>query len=268
MKTFFLFCLIFILAGCTPLPSSTSAPVAAIASTATIPAAAAAVTPAPTSLPTAAPLDPGRPVTFAASNGVTLSGVLYGQGTQAVIFSNMGDQHPASWAAAAQAAAAAGFLALTYDFRYWVSGKMDTSLMPYVGDDLSAAAAFVRLQGARQVALVGASMGGVATAKAAAAIGASAVVIIAAPMQVPGVDLSVSPAELQAILAPKLFVTSENDDTVSPEELQAMYVLAVEPKELYIYPDSTAHGTLLFQTHYASDLLERILAFVKTNSQP
>ncbi|MBL8044890.1 MAG: dienelactone hydrolase family protein [Anaerolineales bacterium] len=244
------------------------APVSTLRPTATDePPTATAAPPTATSQPTAtqAPSGP-HAVTFTATDGATLSGTLYGNGTVAVIFSNMGDKHEDSWAKVAQAVADEGYLTLTYEFRYWVNGKIQESLVKHVGEDLQAAADFVRAQGAEQVVLVGASMGGMATAKTAANAQASAAIILAAPLDasVVGVVVEVED-ELRAITAPKLFITSENDKTVKPEALQTMYELAVEPKELALYP-GTAHGTDLFQTASGPELQKKILEFIQTHA--
>jgi pimeloyl-ACP methyl ester carboxylesterase len=177
----------------------------------------------------------------------------------------MGDRHEDSWAAFAEKVAEAGYLTLTYDFRYWVNGKIQNSLVKYVGEDLQAAADFARAQGAEQVVLVGASMGGMATAKTAASAQASAAIILAAPLDASVVGVVVQPEELQAITAPKLFITSEDDKTVKPEALREMFELAVEPKELKIFP-GTAHGTDLFKTASGPELQEMILEFIQTHA--
>jgi predicted alpha/beta-hydrolase family hydrolase len=231
---------------------------------ATPPPATETATPAPT----ATQVDAGRPVTISVSADVSLAGTLYGEGEVAVIFSNMGDQHQASWAPVAREMAAAGYSALTYDFRYWVNGRMDAEQIGFIADDLLAAVRFVRGEGVETVVLIGASLGGMATAKAAADAGAAAVVIMAAPMTAPGVEVAVTVEELQAFTGPRLFITSEFDDTVAATELEAMYAQAGEPKELFVYPGATAHGTHLLQTEHAEDLRARLMAFVAENVGP
>ncbi len=215
--------------------------------------------------PTSAPSPDPRPVTFTSADGATLYGTLYGRGSVAIIFSNMGDKHQDSWAAMAGAVADEGYLALTYDFRYWVNGQMEEGLMSHVADDLGAAAAFAREQGVQKIVMAGASLGGMATAKAAAAGEASAVIILASPMEAPGIGLQVELAELQAIAAPKLFITSDNDGTVSPDALRQMYDLAVDPKELFVYP-GMAHGTDIFNTEHGTDLQARLIAFITASA--
>jgi esterase/lipase len=145
---------------------------------------------------------------------------------------------------------------------------MDEDQLQFIGEDLLAAVRYVRELGADSVVLIGASLGGMATAMAAAEGDAAAAVIIAAPMQAPGTDVEVSVAALQAITVPKLFITSEFDDTVSPEALEGMYAQAVEPKELFVYAGQSAHGTHLLRTDQGNDLRARLLAFVQANTAP
>jgi hypothetical protein len=87
-------------------------------------------------------------------------------------------------------------------------------------------------------------------------------VVIAAPMQAPGVEVGVTEDELLAFTGPKLFIASEFDDTVAAAELEAMFAAAGEPKALFVYGGETAHGTHLLRTEHADDLTARLLAFV------
>jgi dienelactone hydrolase/predicted GH43/DUF377 family glycosyl hydrolase len=210
------------------------------------------------------PSDP-RPVSFSTTDDVILTGSLYGHGKVAVIFSNMGDQHEDSWGAMPPVMADEGYTALTYEFRYWVNNKIDNNLAKFAADDLRAAIAFVREQGAEKVVLVGASLGGMATAKVAADQSAASVIIMGSPLSAPSIGLQVEKAELQAISAPKFFITSENDDTVDASALMAMFDLAVEPKQIHVYGGS-AHGTKIFDTDNGSDLRDRLLAFIQATA--
>ncbi len=229
-------------------------------------------TPTAISQPTAVPTETAMPtpvvgasrvVTFTTADGATLHGTLYGSGTTAVIFSTMGAQKQDTWARMAQATANAGYLALTYNFRFWVSEtKIQDDLRAYIADDLRAAIAFMREQGARQIVLVGASLGGMATAKVAGEAQVAAVIIMAAPLSAKGLTVRVEDAELQKLTMPKLFVSSEHDATVAPAEARRTYDQSPEPKEIYLYPGTT-HGTDLFETEYAGDLTQRLLAFIR-----
>lgn len=203
-------------------------------------------------------------VTFATTDGVILQGTLYGGGKTAVIFSTMGEHHQETWAEMAQTVAAQGYLALTYDFRFWRdNGTVDGTLRDRAADDLLAAIAFVEQQGAQHVVLVGASLGGLASLKVADETEPAAVIILAAPFDADFFpSLRVTAEDVQAITAPVLFIVSQQDDFAAG--IQQMYELAAEPKELHLY-SGNAHGTELFNTPHAADLTERILTFIQTH---
>lgn len=242
----------FILIGCAA-PNAAPAPVATVSPTRPAPTETAAPTPV---------INASRVVSFTTGDGARLYGTLYGSGSTAVIFSTMGAQKQETWAKMAQTTAEAGYLALTYNFRFWVSEtRIQDNLRAYIADDLRAAIAFVREQGAKQIVLVGASLGGMATAKVAGESQAAAVIIMASPLSARGLTARVEAAELQTMTMPKLFVSSERDATVSPVDAQRTYDQSPEPKELYLYP-GTAHGTELFETEHAADLTQRLLTFI------
>jgi len=202
-----------------------------------------------------------RVVTFVSDDGVTLSGTLYGSGANAVVFSHMFPTDQTSWAPIAKDLAGRGYLVLTYDFRgYGASpGTKDVSK---IDRDLRAAVAFVRTQGAAKLVLVGASMGGTATAKVAAVEKPTAVVIMSAPQSFMG--LAVSDDEVKAITAPKLFIGSEQDGATSTT--LHMFDVAPEPKDKRVYPGS-GHGTYIFDSEYGADLTQRIIQFIETTAR-
>ncbi len=202
-----------------------------------------------------------RVVTFVSDDGVTLSGTLYGSGARAIIFSHMFPTDQTSWTPLAKDLAGHGYLVLTYDFRgYGTSqGTKDVSKIDH---DLRAAVTFVRAQGATRLALVGASMGGMATAKVAAVEKPDAVVIMSAPQSFMG--LAVSDDEVKAITAPKLFIGSEQDGPTSTT--LHMFDVAPEPKDKHIYPGS-GHGTYIFDSEYGADLTQRIIQFIETTTR-
>jgi len=214
----------------------------------------------PTSAP--APADRVRAITFVAADGAMLTGRLYGAGSTAVILSNMGDNDPAAWDRFAPALASRGYTVLTYTYRYPTRTSTFTAAMAHGAvRDLAGAAEFVRRQGARRVVLIGASLGGMATAKAGAVVRADALVIIAAPVDLREFQFRVEPGELAASTAPKLFVASDDDRTVDAASTRRLFDLAREPKEWQSYP-STAHGTQLLDTPHGEALRARLIAFV------
>jgi uncharacterized protein len=212
--------------------------------------------------PTAAPLDDiikSHSVTFETTEGATVNGELYGSGKTAVIFSVMGNCKP-GWSEFAQLTAAQGFMTLTYQWHGCKANSVDEVLIQKFVDDTRAAIAFVWEQGAEKIILVGASLGGCASAKLAVESQASGLVVLASPPSIPQWGFEIDSADLATDI-PKLFITAEDDDTVPATATRELYDLAAEPKEWQTYP-GTAHGTDLFEGESKEDLQQRIIAFI------
>lgn len=214
--------------------------------------------------PTAAPMEEiiaSHTVTFETPDGATLTGELYGSGKTAVIFSVMGNCKP-GWRELAQLTAAQGLMALTYQWRdCGPAGPLsDALLIKNFVNDARGAISFVRDQGAENVILAGASLGGIASAKLAIESGASGLIIFASPPKIPNYDFSITASDLD-VNVPKLFLTAEKDSVVPARESRKMFEMAVEPKEWQSYP-GTAHGTDVFKTESGREAQERILAFI------
>ena len=97
-----------------------------------------------------------------------MTGTVYGQGTTAVIFSNMGANHQSDWTKVAERVAQRGYSVLTYDNSYWVTPtRIQDDLRVNAPDDLRAAITFMRGQGAQRMVLVGASLGAMSVIKVA-----------------------------------------------------------------------------------------------------
>ena len=218
---------------------------------------AAQATPTPTLPPLpSVPTVTSTAVHFSTSDHVTLAGQLFGQGKTAVICSHMLDTSQEIWSSSGipQRLAQRGYLVLTYDFRGngESQGQIDPSMNAL---DLSAAVNFVRQQGATQLVLVGASMGGTASLKVAASMPVAAVVTLSAPENY---GVAVTLQDLQGMSGAKLFINSQ-DDTYTADTT-FMYEQVRSPKEMHLY-DGAAHGTYIFDD-YNRDLTWRILNFM------
>ena len=214
--------------------------------------------------PTAAPLEDilaTHAVSFDTPDGATITGALYGSGETAVVFSVMGNCRR-GWEQLAQRTAAQGLMALTYTWRdCGRTGPTDEAqLIQNFVNDARGAVNFVRAQGAKNIILAGASLGGLASAKLAIEAQASGLVIFASPVEVPGWDFRIDASDLNTAI-PKLFLTTENDSVVSPSLSRELYDLAAEPKEWQTYP-GYAHGTDLFDSEHGEEAQQRILQFV------
>lgn len=210
----------------------------------------------------AAPDGSAREVTFQAADGTTLSGTLFGLGDKVIVLSHMFPTEQTSWHTFAQAAAERGYLALTYDYRGYgaTGGEKD---IPLIVDDTRAAYDFAVSQGATQVILIGASMGGTASIKVAATApdGLAGLVVLSSPNEFMGV--AVEGDELAALTLPSLWMSARND-TVT-RQLEDLYEGAAGPdKELWVFEGSGAHGTFIFDAPLdGQDLTDRLFAFLE-----
>lgn len=219
----------------------------------------------PTTPPTVVPTNSDRAVSFPAEDGATLEGRLFGSGTTAVVLSNMGDNDPGPWQTFAPLLAERGYLVLSYSFRYPKRTNRFTEAMARdTVPDLLGAIAYVRGLGATRVVLIGASLGGIAVGKVAGAARAAAMVVLASPQELAEYGLVVTPAELAAITAPKLFIASEEDTNARFADTRAYFENAPEPKQFHSFTGGV-HGVLLFATGQGDELRQLLVTFVTAN---
>ncbi len=158
--------------------------------------------------------------------------------------------------------AKSGMMALTYQWRGCKPNSVDEVQIQKFLDDTRGAIDFIKSQGVSKIILVGASLGGCASAKLALESEASGLIVIASPPEISQWGFEIEAADLNTDI-PKLFITAENDDTVPADSTRALYDLAADPKEWQTYPGS-AHGTDLFETDSKADLQDRILQFIRS----
>jgi pimeloyl-ACP methyl ester carboxylesterase len=202
---------------------------------------------------------PARLVGFAASDGARLSGTLYGQGTQAVILSNEGDNASAPWQPIARQLVARGYLVLSYAYRP-VDANYD-GLAAFALSDLRGAVAFLRTRPIpiTRLILIGASLGALEEVKVAATTPCDGLVVISSPLGYQ--DVQISDANLARLRMPKLFVTSADNAPFTADTLH-MFDEAPPPKVKFVYPGN-AHGVALFAGESGPALLSAILEFVQ-----
>lgn len=199
-------------------------------------------------------------ITFTTPDNAIIEGTLYGAGDTAVIFSVMGNCKR-GWEDMANIVAQNGMTALTYQWHGCrESGSANETELKKFVNDLRGAINFMREQGAKKIILVGASLGGCASAKLAAESQADGLIVVASPPEIPQFDFEILSADINTNI-PKLFITAENDKVVSQAETRTLFDLAAEPKEWQTYPGS-AHGTDLFDGDSSAELQEQILDFI------
>jgi pimeloyl-ACP methyl ester carboxylesterase len=218
----------------------------------------------------------GAEVTFQAPDGVTLVGRVFGDGEVGVVLAHMGrsEDTQADWNRLARALAERGYTALTYNRRgvcnapgRGCSGGYDELASSW--KDVVGGAAFLRDRGARDVVLVGASIGAMASLHALVtrSVDAAALAEIGGVNHASGYDFSRE--QLQAIGGDKLFVSSAHDPYGGADAAREWHAWAREPKQLEILPGS-AHGTdlLVEGQPSARPLIELVLTFLTRAAPP
>lgn len=211
-----------------------------------------------------APVEP-EAVSFETPDGGVVHGDRYGDGGHWVVLVHGGRFDRGSWAEQARVLAEEGFTALAIDLRgYGRSVAGGASEAPSLLDegyplDVLAAVRFARAEGAREVSVVGGSLGGWAAGRAAVA---------AEPGEIDRlVLLAHSPVEEpERMQGRKLFILAEGD--VRGEgiprlpDIREQYERAPGPKELVLL-EGTAHAQHLFATNQGERLMAEILRFLK-----
>jgi pimeloyl-ACP methyl ester carboxylesterase len=213
-----------------------------------------------------APPSGSRAVTFEASDGVKLAGRLFGDGRVGIVMSHMLPADQRSWWDFASQLADRGYLVLTYDARgYCPGGDAGCSAgekdVGAIWQDVVGAVAFVRAEGAVEVVLMGASMGGTASLVASGRgdVQPAAIVTLSAPTQIE--DLVVTPDLLARVSAPKLFVAGVGDAEAA-DAAQRLYDMAPQPKRVEILT-SDDHGTDLLTGNQSGILRNMIETYLE-----
>jgi pimeloyl-ACP methyl ester carboxylesterase len=222
-----------------------------------VPSAVSPAPPAPSPSPTVPLVVSSQPVSFTTADGVTLAGTLYGNGRQAVILSNEGDNASAPWRPVAQELATQGYLVLSYAYR--PSDAAFDGLAAHALTDLRAAIAFMRNHTITRLILIGASLGALVSLKAATTLPCDGLVAISAPTGYQ--DVQLRDADLLRLVMPKLFVTSADNQPFAADTLH-LFAAAPQPKVKLVYPGA-AHGSSLFVGPRGDDLLSALLRFVQ-----
>jgi pimeloyl-ACP methyl ester carboxylesterase len=195
-----------------------------------------------------------RNVRFETSDGLTLTGRLFGSGKVGVSLAHMFPADATSWYPAAARIAKAGYMALAFNFRGYGTSEGDKEV-GRTPRDIEAAVRYLRSAGARDVAFVGASMGGTASIISAETQPALAVVSVSAPLRFMGLD---APAVAGRVQRPVLLLAARGDGPAfaAAEELER----ALPNPETKLY-DGDAHGTNLLADR--PEAIDEIITFLK-----
>jgi dienelactone hydrolase len=201
-------------------------------------------------------------VKFTTQDNIELAGTLFGEGELAVILAHMGvpgtDQR--SWQPFARLLAERGYTALTFDFRGRgdSGGKLDQSLLPY---DMQAAIQLLTERGYRQIACIGASMGGTTCMRAALEHNLVGLGVIGGVLDL-GKTNQISISEIKELKLPKLLVYGAYEMPLVMLDMECLIELAPEPKLVQVYP-TAEHGTVIFDAQYGGQLTELLIQFLQ-----
>jgi len=180
-----------------------------------------------------------RNVSFNTSDGKRLTGRLFGSSTVGITLAHMYPADATSWYPVARKLAAAGYMALAFNFRGYADSDGPKTI-PKTPFDIQAARDYLRRNGARDIVFIGASMGGTASIVAAQTSDPIAVVAVSAPLRFLGLDAVPATTSVQR---PVLLMAARDDPSGAFGALQQFARDLPNPVTKVYAGD--AHGTNL-----------------------
>jgi pimeloyl-ACP methyl ester carboxylesterase len=188
------------------------------------------------------------------SGDLALTGRLFGSGRVGITLAHMFPADATSWYPTARRLARAGYMALAFNFRGYATSQGDKQISK-APDDIAAASRFLRRNGARDVAFVGASMGGTASIIAAERLDPLAVVAVSAPLRFMGLD---APSYAGRVQRPVLLIAARGDGPAFAAVEEFERGLPSPDSKLY---DGDAHGTNLLADR--PEAVDEIITFLR-----
>ncbi len=188
-----------------------------------------------------------------AADGGRIVADIYGEGDNVVVLAHGAAFNKESWAPQARALAAQGHRVLAINFRgYGASTAGREGNARYL--DVVAAVRYARAHGARSVGVVGASMGGGASARAAVEVAAGEIdrLFLLSPVSIANPD---------AMHAGRILYVASRDEPMAPG-IREQFSRAPEPKRLELL-DGSGHAQNIFPTAQGPALTALLLDFVK-----
>ncbi len=200
--------------------------------------------------------DDGERVSITATDGVQLVGHLYGTRGPGIVLGHMYPADQTSWTATARDLAAAGYRALTVDFRgYGESGG--TKEISQIDRDMEGAYRTLVGRKIQPVFVAGASMGGTAALIVAARVPVAGVITLSAPVEFRGLDASTA---VKNVHARKLFVAAEGDAPAA-QAVARFAESAPDPKTTKLF-GGDQHGTNLLTGPHGTEVRDLIRGFL------
>lgn len=211
---------------------------------------------------------------FPAADGVSLDGAIVGTGHVGVALLHEYPGPMCGWWPYAAYLAHHGVTALLFDLRCLGLSACPNHGLANPVADVAGAMSVLRSHGARSIALVGASLGGVIAVIAGARLHPAAIVDLSGEPDLtgllPGASLN-SEKAASTLHAPALFAVARDDRYVAVGEMRAVYRRARSPvKSLAVLPAHAGHGwdMLMGSDFQWSPLAQDVLAFIRAHSAP
>lgn len=190
------------------------------------------------------------------SDGETLQADLYGvlPAPRAVVLCHGQSWDATGWHDIAPRFVARGLPALALNFRGY-DGSTGTTTPRSTVVDIAAAKAWLRSEGAAEIALVGSSMGGHAVLGSSFEADVESVVSVSAPVE------AVDDALSRRVTGRKLFICASDDSLGATGHTLRTFQVAASPKTLILF-GGKEHSMGMFHAPYAEAVIGAILDFV------
>jgi pimeloyl-ACP methyl ester carboxylesterase len=208
-----------------------------------------------------------RSLWLTATDGVRLYAIEAGAGRTAVVLAHQGGADLCGWLPYVSTLQAAGLRVLAFDFRGYGSSDSPSATTLALGRDLAGAVARVRSDGATNVYLMGASMGGAAVVQNSSGIQVSGRISLSGTRLWQGYGVN-DPAGVRRISAPFLYVGSRDDSRAPATEAQSVFRdIGSADKKIVLYPGSTHGWDLVEQPPYGARTRALILKWIQARSR-
>jgi pimeloyl-ACP methyl ester carboxylesterase len=203
------------------------------------------------SIPSAPNVD--EVIRFRTEDSEDLWGSIFGTGEIGVILTHMRGRDQTSWFPFGRFAAESGYKVLTFDFRGY--GKSTGTKDTRMNRDLEAAVAYMRAKGAKEIILIGASMGGTSSIDLASELQIQGVAALSPPAVFGRIDAL---SAVESMVIPLLLIVAEND---SPYYSDARKIESAAAATQFLALTGQQHGTNLLIDH-RNEVFANLLAFI------
>jgi hypothetical protein len=208
-----------------------------------------------------------RPIWFAASDGVRLYGVEAGTGRTAVVLAHEGGADLCGWLPYVASLQRGGVRVLAFDFRGYGQSATPTKANLALGRDLAGAVRQVRSDGATNVFLIGASMGGAAVVQNSAGVDVTGRISLSGTRLWSGYGIN-DPAGVRHISAPFLYVGSRDDSRAPQAEARSVFhAVGAADKQIVLYAGSVHGWDLVEQPPYGERTQKLILTWIRARAK-